>query len=132
MPKRIESPAVVEAAGTKPKKIEEYLGRVNTGHRQVSVARMQSPAGWMEPGQRPEFRELTLVLKGKLLVETEKEGTLEIGEGQAVLTEPGSGCATAPPRGRSTWRCACPRSPGPGAPGRGLRCWALGGRSLPG
>ena len=62
MPELIEGPATVEAAGTKPKVIHEFVGRVNTGEARVSVARMQSPEGWLEPGQRPEFDEWTLVL----------------------------------------------------------------------
>jgi mannose-6-phosphate isomerase-like protein (cupin superfamily) len=85
MPQLIESPSVVESAGTKPKRIEEYVGRVNTGHDAVSVARMTSPAGWEEPGQRPEFDEVTLVLSGRVCVEHE-EGVLDVRAGQAVLT----------------------------------------------
>ncbi len=71
MPELIEAPTVIEAAGNKPKRIEEYAGRVNSGHGSVSVARMVSPQGWQEPGQRPEFEEITLVLKGSLIVEHE-------------------------------------------------------------
>lgn len=88
MPILIESPVVVEAAGTKPKRIQEFAGRVNSGHRQVSVARMVSPAGWEEPGQRPEFEEITVVLRGMLRVEHEK-GHLDVKAGQAVVTAPG-------------------------------------------
>jgi len=88
MPLKIERPAVIEAAGNKPKVIEEYAGRVRSGHDQVSVARMRSPAGWKEPGQRPEFEEITVVLRGCLRVEHEG-GTLEVREGQAVVTRPG-------------------------------------------
>ncbi|NBC86776.1 MAG: cupin domain-containing protein [Bacteroidetes bacterium] len=88
MPKLIESPSVVESAGTKPKRIEEYVGRVNTGHEAVSVARMTSPAGWEEPGQRPEFDEITLVLRGRVHVEHE-DGEIEVGPGQAMLTRAG-------------------------------------------
>jgi len=88
MPTLIASPTVVAAAGEPPKRIEEFVGRVNTGHEQLSVARMQSPPGWKEPGQRPEFREITVVLRGVLRVEHEG-GTLEVREGQAVVTEPG-------------------------------------------
>ncbi|HEX9660406.1 MAG TPA: hypothetical protein VGA18_08895, partial [Rhodothermales bacterium] len=61
MPRLIEFPTVIAAAGNKPKKIEEYAGRVNSGHETVSVARMKSPSGWVEPGQRPEFEEITVV-----------------------------------------------------------------------
>jgi quercetin dioxygenase-like cupin family protein len=88
MPKLITVPKVIEAAGQPPKRIEEFVGRVNSGHDQVSVARMVSPAGWSEPGQRPEFQEITVVLRGLLRVEHE-EGVLEVRAGQAVITEPG-------------------------------------------
>ena len=88
MPRMINGPSVIEAAGNKPKRIEEYAGRVNTGDARISVARMQSPEGWVEPGQRPEFEEITVVLRGTLRVEYEG-GTLDIGEGQAVVTAPG-------------------------------------------
>lgn len=88
MPRRIETPTRVEAAGTPPKLIDEYIGRVNSHDGHVSVAHMRSPAGWSEPGQRPEFEELTLVLKGTLMVEHE-DGVLEINAGQAVVTQPG-------------------------------------------
>ena len=88
MPKLIAAPTVIAAAGTKPKKIEEFAGRVNTAHSAVSVARMISPSGWEEPGQRPEFEEITVVLKGSLRVEYEG-GTLDVPAGQAVVTSPG-------------------------------------------
>ena len=88
MPRLIESPAVVQAAGNKPKRIEEYAGRVNSGHAAVSVARMVSPSGWEEPGQRPDFEEITVVLRGRLLVEYEG-GELTVAAGQAVVTAPG-------------------------------------------
>jgi len=88
MPTLIPSPSVVESSGTKPKRIEEYVGRVNTGHDTVSVARMTSPGGWEEPGQRPEFDEVTLVLRGRVRVEHE-DGSLDVEAGQAVLTRAG-------------------------------------------
>ncbi|HZP48963.1 MAG TPA: AraC family ligand binding domain-containing protein [Vicinamibacterales bacterium] len=88
MPKLIAAPAVVAAAGTKPKRIEEFAGRVNSGHDRVSVARMVSPAGWVEPGQRPAFEEITVVLRGLLRVEHEG-GALDVRAGQAVVTAPG-------------------------------------------
>jgi mannose-6-phosphate isomerase-like protein (cupin superfamily) len=88
MPKLIESPTVVPAAGNKPKRIEEYAGRLNSGHTSVSVARMVSPAGWVEPGQRPEFEEITVVLRGTLRVEYDG-GTFDVHGGQAVVTHPG-------------------------------------------
>jgi len=88
MPRLIAQPSRVEAAGNKPKLIEEFVGRVNSGDGEVSVARMTSPQGWLEPGQRPEFREITLVLSGLLVVEHES-GKLEVRAGQTVVTEPG-------------------------------------------
>jgi mannose-6-phosphate isomerase-like protein (cupin superfamily) len=88
MPTLIEQPTIIEAVGTKPKRIEEYAGRVNSGHAGVSVARMQSPQGWEEPGQRPGFEEITVVLAGMLRVEHEG-GVLDVRAGQAVVTAPG-------------------------------------------
>ncbi len=88
MPKLVTAPTVVPAAGDPPKRIEEYVGRVNTGHTSVSVARMVSPQGWVEPGQRPDFEELTIVLRGMILVE-HAAGRLEVRAGQAVITAPG-------------------------------------------
>ena len=88
MPRLIEQPAVIEAAGNKPKRIEEFAGRVISDHSQVSVAHMVSPQGWVEPGQRPEFEEITLVLKGMLRVEHDS-GALEVRAGQAVVSLPG-------------------------------------------
>lgn len=88
MPRHIKTPSVIEAAGNKPKRIEEYAGRVNTAHDGVSIARMQSPQGWQEPGQRPEFEEITVVLRGTLRVEHER-GVIDVTAGQAVVTAPG-------------------------------------------
>ena len=88
MPDLIESPARVEAAGTKPKLIEEYVGRVNTGEERVSVAHMRSPEGWLEPSQRPDFDEYTVVIDGCLHIEHE-QGALEVRAGQAVLVRGG-------------------------------------------
>jgi hypothetical protein len=88
MPRLINHPTVIAAAGTKPKRIEEFAGRVNSGHEDVSVARMISPEGWLEPGQRPAFEEITVVLRGLLRVEHE-HGTLDVRAGQAVVTKPG-------------------------------------------
>lgn len=84
----IEEPTIVESVGNKPKAIEEYVGRVNSGHEGVSVARMKSPEGWEEPGQRPEFEEITVVLKGLVRVEYEG-GVLDVKAGQAVVARPG-------------------------------------------
>jgi len=88
MPELIAKPTIVQAAGNKPKQIEEYVGRVNSNEGRLSVARMRSPAGWEEPGQRPEFEEITLVLRGMLRVEHDG-GSLEVHAGQAVVTSPG-------------------------------------------
>ncbi len=88
MPRLIQRPTIVEAAGTPPKRIEEYCGRVSSGHAQVSVARMLSPQGWQEPGQRPEFEEITVVLRGVLRVEHEA-GVLDVHAGQAVVVGAG-------------------------------------------
>jgi mannose-6-phosphate isomerase-like protein (cupin superfamily) len=88
MPQLIPSPTVIQSAGNKPKKIEEFVGRVNTQTPQVSVARMVSPSGWVEPGQTPEFDEYTVVLKGSLRVES-KEGVLDVKAGQAVWVKKG-------------------------------------------
>jgi len=82
--KLIPAPTRVTAAGNKPKLIDEYVGRANSGTDAVSVAHMRSPAGWEEPGQRPEFDEFTVVLSGKLRVES-ADGVLEVGAGQAVM-----------------------------------------------
>ena len=88
MPTLIEKPTVIQAAGNKPKQIQEFAGRVNSGHTGVSVARMVSPEGWVEPGQRPEFEEVTVVLRGMLRVEHES-GALDVRAGQAVVAKPG-------------------------------------------
>jgi mannose-6-phosphate isomerase-like protein (cupin superfamily) len=88
MPKLIERPSIIQCVGTKPKVIQEYAGRVNSGHAGVSIARMVSPEGWEEPGQRPEFEEITVVLKGMLRVE-HQQGVLDVRAGQAVVASPG-------------------------------------------
>jgi mannose-6-phosphate isomerase-like protein (cupin superfamily) len=88
VPELIQAPSVVEAAGNKPKIIEEYVGRVNSRDADVSVARMRSPGGWEEPGQRPDFDEYTIVLRGLLRVKTEGK-TLDVRAGQAVITRRG-------------------------------------------
>jgi mannose-6-phosphate isomerase-like protein (cupin superfamily) len=88
MPQLIEAPTRVQAAGTKPKLIDEYVGRVNSAEPAVSVAHMRSPSGWQEPGQTPEFDEYTLVLRGMLRVE-HRAGTLDVRTGQAVVTRRG-------------------------------------------
>jgi len=88
MPTLITKPTVVEAAGSKPKLIEEFVGRVNTGTDDVSIARMKSPAGWVEPGQKPRFDEYTIVLRGMLRVSTKTE-TVDVRAGQAVIVHAG-------------------------------------------
>lgn len=88
MPTLISNPTRIAAAGNKPKVIEEYIGQVNTGTPQVSIARMKSPGGWQEPGQTPEFDEYTLVLKGTLRVEY-RDGAVDVGPGQAVIAHRG-------------------------------------------
>ena len=88
MPQLIETPTVIRAAGHPPKRIEEFVGRANSGHAAVSVARMTSPPGWGEPGQRPAFEEVTLVLRGMVRVEHEG-GAIEVRAGQAIVTRPG-------------------------------------------
>jgi mannose-6-phosphate isomerase-like protein (cupin superfamily) len=100
MPELIESPSRVQAAGTKPKLVDEYVGRVSTGEQRVSVAHMRSPAGWVEPGQRPDFDEYTVVLDGRLRVEHE-DGGLDVRSGQAVLVRAGEWVRYSTPEGAS-------------------------------
>jgi ethanolamine utilization protein EutQ len=88
VPEIIESPSRVDAAGTKPKLIDEFVGRVNTGEERLSVARMQSPEDWREPGQRPEFDEYTVVIDGALHVEYEG-GETDVRAGQAIVVRAG-------------------------------------------
>jgi mannose-6-phosphate isomerase-like protein (cupin superfamily) len=88
MPTLIEKPTVIQAAGNKPKRIEEFIGRVNSKTEPVSIARMTSPSGWVEPGQTPEFDEYTVVLRGALRVAS-KQGTIDVNAGQAVITRRG-------------------------------------------
>ncbi|HEV2721267.1 MAG TPA: cupin [Thermoanaerobaculia bacterium] len=88
MPTLIEKPTVIAAAGNKPKIIEEFVGRVNSRTEALSVARMQSPSGWVEPGQTPEFDEYTVVLHGSLRVTT-RAGALDVHAGQAVIMHAG-------------------------------------------
>lgn len=83
MARLVERPTLIEAAGNLPKRIEEYFGRVNTGTSGVSIARMDSPPGWVEPGQTPRFDEYTVVLEGCLRVET-RTGAFDVAAGQAV------------------------------------------------
>lgn len=88
MAKLIEHPTIIEAAGNKPKRIEEFVGRVNSATDSISIARMQSPGGWIEPGQKPEFSEFTLVLHGTLEVETATDA-FRVKAGQAIVVDAG-------------------------------------------
>ncbi len=88
MPRFIEKPTVIAAAGNKPKKIEEFVGRANSHTQSVSVARMTSPPGWVEPGQTPLFDEYTVVLRGSLRVSSKTE-IIDVNAGQAVIAEAG-------------------------------------------
>jgi len=88
MPTLIPQPTRIQAAGNKPKIIDEYIGRVNTKTSSASVAHMRSPQGWVEPGQTPEFEEFTIVLKGTLRVE-HKGGALDVHAGQAIVSHAG-------------------------------------------
>lgn len=98
MPKLIDRPTIIEAAGNKPKIIQEFVGRVNSSEARTSIAHMKSPAGWVEPGQRPEFDEFTLVIAGALHVEHEG-GTIEVPAGQAIHTRPGEWVRYSTPNG---------------------------------
>ncbi|HRI87914.1 MAG TPA: cupin [Candidatus Hydrogenedentes bacterium] len=89
MPQLIAAPTLIQAAGNKPKQIREYVGRVNSNTSDVSVAHMISPSGWVEPGQRPEFTEYTVVLKGTLRVEHELGDSIDVCAGQGIITMPG-------------------------------------------
>ncbi|HEX5399336.1 MAG TPA: cupin [Verrucomicrobiae bacterium] len=88
MPTLLATPTVIKAEGNKPKLIEEFIGRVNSRTDAISIARMKSPAGWLEPGQTPEFDECTVVLSGSLRVAS-KNGTLDVRAGQAVIVQRG-------------------------------------------
>ena len=99
MPTLIETPTVIQAAGNKPKRIEEYVGRVNSKEARLSVARMTSPVGWVEPGQRPQFDEFTVVLAGWLQVKTETGETLDVRAGQAIHTRPDEWVQYSTPQG---------------------------------
>jgi quercetin dioxygenase-like cupin family protein len=98
MPTHIRSPKIIEAAGNKPKRIEEYIGRVNSDTSAVSVARMQSPPGWVEPGQTPEFDEYTVVLRGTLRVAS-RDGAIDVGAGEAVIAHAGEWVQYSTPEG---------------------------------
>ena len=88
MAKHISKATIIQAAGNKPKQIEEFIGRVNSGSTGLSIARMKSPQGWQEPGQNPQFDEYSVVLQGTLRVTTERE-VYDVGAGQAFHAQPG-------------------------------------------
>ena len=88
MPNHIQRPSIVRAAGNKPKIIEEFIGRVNSKTSAVSIARMKSPSGWVDPGQTPEFDEYTVVLHGTLRVTT-RQGVIDVRAGEAVIAAGG-------------------------------------------
>ena len=107
MPTLIEQSSLVEAVGTRPKQIREYIGRVNTKHEGVSVAHMLSPEGWEEPGQRPEFEEFTVVLRGALRVE-HRDGSFDVCAGQAVVRAPGEWVRySSPTQGGAEYIAVC-------------------------
>ncbi len=88
LPDYIKSTSIIMAAGNKPKTIEEFVGRINSGTKDVSIAKMKSPEGWIEPGQKPQFDEFTIVLNGLLRVQT-KEKTYNVKAGEAIITYKG-------------------------------------------
>jgi len=98
VPTLIAAATRIEAAGNKPKIIQEYIGRVNSKTQALSIARMSSPAGWVEPGQTPEFDEYTLVLGGMLRVE-HKGGAIDVQAGQAVIAHAGEWIRYSTPNG---------------------------------
>ena len=88
MPTLIDKPTTITAAGNKPKRIDEYVGRVNNGEARLSIAHMRSPSGWVEPGQKPDFDEYTVVIRGALRVE-HVGGAMDVNAGQGILTRAG-------------------------------------------
>ncbi len=132
MPERIAAPSVVQSAGTLPKRIEEYVGRVNTGERALSIARMRSPQGWEEPAQTPEFDEWTLVLAGLLVVEHEG-GRLEVRAGEAVHARPGEWVRySTPEAGGAEYVAVCLPAFSPDAAHRDESSRPVGGPQPPG
>ena len=107
MVKLITGPALIEAAGNKPKQIREYIGRVNLKTDRVSIARMNSPEGWEEPGQTPEFDEYTVVLSGTLQVKT-RQNSYQVKAGQAVIVEKGEWVQySTPEKGGAEYIAVC-------------------------
>jgi len=106
MPQFIRSPKIIQAAGNLPKRIEEFVGRVSSGTTELSLARMKSPKGWVEPGQTPEFTEFTLVLRGALRV-TSHEGSTDVRAGEAVVTRPGEWVQYSTPSEETEYVAVC-------------------------
>ncbi len=106
MAKKIKNPSRIQAAGTRVKIIEEYFGHVNTETSEISIAHMKSPAGWEEPGQKPEFTEYTIVLKGKLHVKTSSQ-ELDIAAGEAVVVNPGEWVQYSTPDENTEYIAVC-------------------------
>ncbi|HED11412.1 MAG TPA: cupin domain-containing protein [Caldithrix abyssi] len=106
MAKHISQPTIIPAAGTKPKIIEEFFGHVNSGDAGISIARMKSPAGWVEPGQTPEFDEYTVVLKGRLHVETRRE-RFTVAPGEAIHTVAGEWIRYSTPEEDTEYLAVC-------------------------
>ncbi len=107
MPIKINEPTIIEAAGNKPKIIREYFGRVNSNTSDVSIAKMKSPAGWVEPGQRPEFDEYTIVLNGELQVRTEDEKIIIVKSGEAIKTSKGEWIQYSTPNIETEYIAVC-------------------------
>lgn len=107
MPVKINKPSVIEAAGNKPKIIREFFGRVNSKTNEVSIAKMESPAGWVEPGQRPEFDEYTVVLQGELNIKTEDGTVIIIKAGEAVHTKKGEWIQYSTPNKSTEYVAIC-------------------------
>jgi quercetin dioxygenase-like cupin family protein len=106
MPTFIDKASRIEAEGNMPKIIEEYIGRMNTGNQALSIAHMKSPAGWEEPGQKPEFDEYTVVLRGSLQVTTKKE-SYEVCAGQAIIAHSGEWIRYSTPSGGAEYIAVC-------------------------
>ena len=106
MPKIINNPTIIEPVGNKPKIIKEFIGLVNSNTSDVSIAEMSSPQGWIEPGQKPDFDEYTIVLEGELQVETENE-TIYVSSGQAIITHAGEWIRYSTPKKNTKYIAVC-------------------------
>ena len=106
MPKIINNPTIIEPVGNKPKVIKEFVGLVNSKTSDVSIAEMSSPQGWIEPGQKPDFDEYTIVLEGELQVETEDE-TICVSSGQAIITHAGEWIRYSTPKKNTKYIAVC-------------------------